>query len=96
MDTTDLSDPAEFTGVRFIVDYSFDPPQRQAEVNFDVNTLISLVDVCDAATFAPGHQTQLNATLFRDYCLRIIRELESRSLVNHQQWKDTAHLAAAE
>ncbi len=93
---TDLQDPTEITGVTWIVDYSFDPPQRQAEVNFDVNTLISLVDVCDAATISGGEHTTQNARIFTDYFLRIIRELESRSLVDHSQWKATAHLAAAE
>jgi hypothetical protein len=94
--TTNLQDPIEIPGVRWVVDYSFDPPQRQAEVNYDVNTLISLVDVCDAASYHGGQHTQQNATIFRDYCLRIIRELESRSMVNHRQWQDTKHLAASE
>jgi hypothetical protein len=93
---TDLQEPTEITGVRWALDYSFDPPQRQAEVNYDVNTLISLVDVCDAASYHGGQHTKQNAAILRDYYLRIIRELESRSLVNHRQWQDTAHLAAAE
>jgi hypothetical protein len=96
MTNTDPQDHDEIPGVRWIVDYSFDPPQRQAEVNYDVNTLISLVDICDAASYHGGQHTAQNAAIFRDYALRIIRELESRSLVNHRQWQDTAHLAAAE
>lgn len=91
--SNDLQDPEEITGVHWILDYSFDPPQRQAEVNFDVNTLISLVDVADAASISGGHHTKQNAAIMRDYFLRIIRELESRSMVNHRQWQDTEHLA---
>jgi hypothetical protein len=97
MTVTDLQqEPSEIPLVQWIVDYAFEPPQRRALIDFDVNTLISLVDVADAATFAPGAQTKLNAELIRDFGLRIIRELESRSLIDHEQWKATEHLAASE
>jgi hypothetical protein len=97
MTVSDLQqEPTEIPLVQWIVDYSFEPPQRRALIDFDVNTLISLVDVADAATFAPGAQTKLNAELIRDFGLRVIRELESRSLIDHEQWSATEHLAATE
>lgn len=94
--TTDLQDIEEISGVEWIVDLEGDVPQRLVKVEFDTNTLISLVDVADAATISGGEHTKQNARIFTDYFLRIIRELESRSLVDHSQWKATAHLAAAE
>lgn len=97
MTTTDLQqEPTEIPLVQWIVDYSFEPPQRRALIDFDVNTLISLVDVADAATFASGAQTRENAAISREYFLRIVRELESRSLQDHESWNATEHLAAAE
>jgi len=76
-------------GVEWVVSLESDPPQRLAKIEFDVNTLISLVDVADAATFAPGATTRLNGELFRDYLLPVIRQLERRSLMDYEQWTAT-------
>ncbi|MDR6794338.1 hypothetical protein J2X12_002925 [Pseudarthrobacter oxydans] len=94
--TTDLQDYPEIPGVTWIVDYAFEPPQRKCLIEYDVNTLISLVDVADAAAHSQGRNTRLNGEIFREYLLRVVRELEARSLIDHQQWNATEHLAAAE
>ena len=93
---TDLNDIEEIPGVQWIVDYSFDPPQRRCLIDYDVNTLMAFVDIADAATYAKGARTRENAAAFRNYYLNIIRELESRSLIDHQQFRATEHLAASE
>lgn len=94
--SNDLQEPAEITGVEWIVDLSNDQPQRLVKIEFDTNTLISLVDVADAASISGGHHTKQNAAIFKDYFLRVIRELESRSLIDHAQWNATEHLAVVE
>lgn len=94
--TTDLQDVTEIPGVEWIVSFENDMPQRLAKVEFDTGTLMALVDVADAASFHGGIHTQKNAVILRGYALRIIRELESRSLIDAEQWKATEHLAAAE
>lgn len=91
--TNDLQDHDEIPGVEWIVDLSNDAPHRLAKVEYDVNTLISLVDVCAAASIGGGHHTKQNARIFTDYYLRVIRELESRSLIDQRQWEATEHLA---
>lgn len=96
MTTIDLQDIDEIPGVQWIVDMEFEPPQRRALIDFDTSTLMAFVDIADAATFSGGDHTRLNAAAFRDYFLRVIRELETRSLIDHAQWKSTEHLAAAE
>lgn len=96
MTTIDLQDHDTVPGVDWIVSLESDVPQRLAKIEFDVNTLLAFVDVADAATHSLGNQTRENAGIFRDYFLRIIRELETRSLIDHRQWNATEHLAAAE
>jgi len=92
MTNPDLESYDTIPGVTWLVDYSTDPPERKALIEFDVNTLISLVDVADAATYAPGNQTRENGAIFREYLLPIIRELELRSLHSALQWAATKHL----
>jgi hypothetical protein len=82
----------EIPGVRWIVDYSVEPPERLVQLDFDSATIISLIDIADAATFAGGQHTRNNAAAVRDYLLRVNRELESRSLQDHTQWAATKHL----
>jgi hypothetical protein len=94
MTNTDLHD--EIPGVEFIVDLTNLPPQRLAKVEYDTNTLIALVDIADAAAISGGKHTRDNAVIFRDFALRLVRELESRSLIDQKQWDATEHLAAAE
>ena len=96
MTTTDLQDYDEIPGVQWLVDYSTEPPERKALIEFDTNTLISLVDVANAATFGNGATTRLNGELFKSYLLPIISQLERRSLHGYEQWAATKHLAAAE
>lgn len=91
--STDLQAPEEIGGVEWVVDFESEPPQRLVKIEYDTNTLISLIDVADAATFAKGVTTRQNAALFRDYLLRVVRELESRSLIDYEQWKATAGAA---
>lgn len=91
-----MEDHEEIPGAEWIVDFESDPPQRLVKLEFDAQTLMALVDVADAATFAPGNRTRENAVTLRDYALRVVRELESRSLIDQRQWNATEHLAAAE
>lgn len=91
--TSDLQTAEEIGGIEWVVDFESEPPQRLVKIEYDTNTLISLIDVADAATFAPGATTRQNAELFRDYLLRVVRELESRSMIDYKQWKATAGAA---
>ena len=90
--TTDLHEPEEITGVEWIVDYAFEPPQRRVLIDFDTPTLIALADVADAAVHFGNEHTAGNGKLIRDYALRIIQQLERRSLQDYEQWKATEHL----
>lgn len=90
--TPDLETYEEIPGVQWLVDFSTEPPERKVLIEFDTNTLISLVDVANAATFALGATTRLNGQLFRDYLLPIISQLERRSLHSAEQWAATKHL----
>jgi hypothetical protein len=90
--TTNLQEPQEFTGVEWVVDLQSEPPSRLVKIEFDTPTLIALVDVADAASYFGGERTRENAVLFKNYVLPIIRELESRSLVDYDQWVATKHL----
>jgi hypothetical protein len=87
-----LQDYDEIPGVNWLVDYTTEPPQRKALIEFDTNTLISLVDVANAASFSSGRTTRLNGDLFREYLLPIIQQLERRSLHDHAEWEATKHL----
>lgn len=90
--TPDLETYEDIPGVTWLVDYSTEPPERKALIEFDTNTLISLVDVANAATFGNGATTRLNGELFREYLLPIISQLERRSLHGARQWEATKHL----
>jgi hypothetical protein len=83
-------------GCEWVVDFEASPPQRLVKIEFDTGTLMALVDVADAATFAPSARTRENAAALRDYFLPIISQLERRSLMSHEEFKATEHLAASE
>lgn len=93
MTSPDLQSYDTIPGVEWLVDYATDPPERKVLIEFDTNTLISLVDVADAATFALGARTRENGALFREYLLPIISQLERRSLHSAEQWNATRHLS---
>ena len=89
---TDLETYDEIPGCDWIVSLEGDVPQRLVKIEFDTATLIALVDVADAATFAGGEHTRDNASAIRDYMLKVVAQLERRSLHDHQQWEATKHL----
>ena len=86
----------ELPGVEWIVDMSVEPPERLVKVELDQSTVMALIDIADAATFAQGARTRENAGMVRDYFLRVSRELQTRSVLDHDQWAATKHLAASE
>lgn len=92
MTNPDLETYDEIPGCDWIVDYSNDAPQRLVKIEFDTATLMALVDVADAATYALGEHTRNNAAAIRDYALKVVNQLERRSLHDHEQWNATAHL----
>jgi hypothetical protein len=92
MTTLDLDTPEEIPGCEWVVDYSNDVPQRLVKIEFDTATLMALVDVADAATFSPSLHTSDNAVAIRQYMLKVIQQLERRSLHDHEQWAATQHL----
>lgn len=92
MTNPDLETYEEIPGCDWIVDLESEVPQRLVKIEFDVATLMALVDVADAATFALGQHTRDNAVAIRDYMLKVINQLERRSLHDHEQWNATAHL----
>jgi hypothetical protein len=85
----------ELPGVEWIVDMSVEPPERLVKVELDLATVMSLIDIADAATFAQGARTRENAELVRSYFLRVSRELQTRSVLDHDQWAATKHLDGA-
>ena len=89
--STDLQEPEEIGGVEWVVDFEGEPPQRLVKIEYDKATLMALVDVADSAfVYGSNEHTRNNALAFRDYALRVVRELESRSLIDYEQWKATA------
>lgn len=92
MTVTELQDHDEIPGVRWIVDYSVEPPERLVQLDFDSPTIISLIDIADAASISGGHHTRENAKIVLDFFLRVNRELEGRSLHDHESWAATKHL----
>lgn len=92
MTNTDLETYDEIPGVQWIVDYALEPPQRRALIDLDTPTLMALVDIADAATFAGGQHTRDNAVAIRQYMLAVVNQLERRSLHDHEQWQATKHL----
>lgn len=91
--STDLKAPEEIGGVEWVVDYSSEPPQRLVKIEYDAATLMALADVANFALTSPIPQTRENAHAFREYAFRVVRELESRSLIDHEQWKATSGAA---
>jgi hypothetical protein len=96
MTTPDLETYDEIPGCDWIVNLEGDVPQRLVKIEFDTATLIALVDVADAATHAGGLHTVANARLLRDYALKVVNQLERRSLHDREQWQATEHLAAVD
>jgi hypothetical protein len=96
MTNIDLETYDEIPGCDWIVSLEGDVPQRLVKIEFDTATLIALVDVADAATFAGGERTRDNAAILRDYFLKVINQLERRSLHDHEQWQATKHLEAVD
>lgn len=90
--TIDLQDHDTIPGVEWIVDYSVEPPERLVKIDLDQNTVMALIDIADAATFAQGTRTRENAQEVRSYFLRVSRELQTRSVLDHEQWAATKHL----
>lgn len=91
--TADLQEPQEISGVEWVVDFESEPPQRLVKIEYDAATLMALVDIANYALTSRIPQTRDNAFAFREYALRVVRELESRSLIDHEQWKATAEAA---
>lgn len=91
--TADLQEPQEIGGVEWVVDFETEPPQRLVKIEYDAATLMALVDVANAALVSRIPQTRDNALAFREYGLRVVRELESRSLIDYEQWKATVEVA---
>ncbi|MBT2587982.1 hypothetical protein [Arthrobacter sp. ISL-95] len=91
--TADLQEPQEIGGVEWIVDFESEPPQRLVKIEYDAATLMALVDIANYALASRTPQTRENAFAFRDYALRVVRELESRSLIDQEQWKATAEVS---
>lgn len=82
----------EIPNIEWVVDLEVEPPQRLIKLTLDSPTIISLIDIADAASFAGGQHTRDNAAIVREYFLRVNRELERRSLIDHSQWAATKHL----
>jgi len=92
MTNPDLETYDEIPGCDWIVSLEGEVPQRLVKIEFDTATLIALVDIADAATFAGGQHTRDNAVAIREYMLRVVNQLERRSLHDHEQWNATRHL----
>lgn len=88
--TSDLQTAEEIGGIEWVVDFDSEPPQRLVKIEYDAATLMALVDIANYALASHVPQTRDNAFAFRDYALRVVRELESRSLIDQEQWKATA------
>lgn len=92
MTNTDLETYDEIPGCDWIVSLEGDVPQRLVKIEFDTPTLMALVDIADAATFAGGQHTRDNAVAIREYMLKVVAQLERRSLHDRDQWEATKHL----
>lgn len=93
MTSPDLETYDEIPNCEWVVDYSGDVPQRLVKIDFDLATLMALVDVADAATMPlNGERTKENGAAIRQYMLKVIQQLERRSLHDYEQWNATAHL----